>query len=181
MFMSFNKSNIWCNGDLWIYTHPQWNLADFLCTDFRVSPVHMTWYQSSQSSHCTQSTSLCLLWGWMQSTEAHVLYIKPSSSWSSPESLVFDVFLAFLCVRMDFLGLLLAVKKKNIMKSLVKGAYKSGQSQTSTKFLNFNCKILILIPKRFCLNCNTTGFCPQTWGLFTWREGYPCAGVTNVP
>ena len=113
LFMSFNKSNIWCNGDLWIYTHPQWNLADFLCTHFRVSPVHMTWYQSSQSSHCTQSTSLCLLWGWMQSTEAHVLYIKPSSSWSSLESLVFDVFLAFLCVRMDFLGLLLTVKKKH--------------------------------------------------------------------
>ena len=106
------KVTFWCNGDL-IYTHPQWNLADFLCTDFTVSPVHITWYQSSQSSHCTQSTSLCLLWGWMQSTEAHVLYIKPSSSWWSPESLVFDVFLAFLCVRMDFLGLLLAVKKNH--------------------------------------------------------------------
>lgn len=56
-------------------THPQWNFADLGCTDFRVSPVHLTWYQSSQSSHCTQSTSLSWLWGWRQSTQAQVLYM----------------------------------------------------------------------------------------------------------
>lgn len=77
-----------------IQTHPQWNFADFRCTDLRVSPVHLTWYQSSQSSHCTQLTSLSWSWGWIQSTDAHVLYMKLSLS---AESLLLEDFrVAFL-------------------------------------------------------------------------------------
>lgn len=93
-----------------IQTHPQWNFADFGCTDLRVSPVHLTWYQSSQSSHCTQSTSLSWLWGWRQSTDAHVLYMKLSSS---AESLLLKDFrAAFLQVEVCFRRLLLAVEAK---------------------------------------------------------------------
>ena len=93
-----------------IQTHPQWNFADFGCTDLRVSPVHLTWYQSSQSSHCTQSTSLSWLWGWRQSTDEHVLYMKLSLS---AESLLLKDFrAAFLQVKVCFRRLLLAVEVK---------------------------------------------------------------------
>ena len=47
----------------------------------------------------------------MQSTEAHVLYMKSSSCWLVSESLVFEDFLAAFCflgARLDFLGLLMA-------------------------------------------------------------------------
>lgn len=101
-----------CRG----HTQPQWNFTDFGRTDLSVSPVHSTWYQSSQSSHCTQLTTLCLSWGWMQSTDAQVLYMKSSSCWLMwPDSLSFDDFLAAFClpdVRLDFLGLLLAAAFK---------------------------------------------------------------------
>ena len=66
---------------------------------------------------------------------------------------------------MDFLGLLLAVKKT--MKSSVKGA-QGDQSQTLTKFLNFNCisKMLEKVAcessaKEVLFECFTR-VCPQT-------------------
>ena len=36
-----------------------------------------------------------------------------------------------------------------------------------------------VLPKEVLFECFTR-VCPQTWGLFTRREGYPCAGVPLV-
>ena len=67
----------------------------------------------------------------MQSADAHVLYIKSSSSWLVLESLtVLEDFLAvfyFLAFRVDFLGLLMAsflvgiLKIKQVSYTVVQG------------------------------------------------------------